>query len=210
MGKILFLIAPSEWKTEGWEKRDEKLAFEFEKPLEIAKNASEKDLKCKGKRYEEAISLNLHINSSPVLPAIDRYNGVMYSHIGYTEMSELGKAFFDEHFLILSGMYGLLRPQDLIGNYKLPIETKGLYQFWEEKIIDALIKIKPTKIYNLLPGSYEKLLYLKKKEKILTFEKIEILKPDFSTFAWEKLTHNTKILRGDWIKEVCENQDLNL
>ena len=98
-------------------------------------------------------------------------------------MSELGKTFFDEHFLILSGMYGLLRPQDLIGNYKLPIETKGLYQFWEEKIIDALIKIKPTKIYNLLPGSYEKLLCLKKKEKILTFEKIEILKPDFSTFA---------------------------
>ena len=151
--------------------------------MEIAKNASEKDLKCKGKRYEEAISLNQHINTSPVLPAIDRYNGVMYSHIGYTDMSELGKAFFDEHFLILSGMYGLLRPQDLIGNYKLPIETKGLYQFWEEKIIDAIIKIKPTKIYNLLPGSYEKLLCLKKKEKNLTFEKIEILKPDFSTFA---------------------------
>ena len=140
-------------------------------------------MKCKGKRYKEAISLNKHINTSPVLPAIDRYNGVMYSHIGYTDMSELGKAFFDEHFLILSGMYGLLCPQDLIGNYKLPIETKGLYQFWGEKIIDEIIKMKPTKIYNLLPGSYEKLLCLKKKEKILTLEKIEILKPDFSTFA---------------------------
>ena len=89
------MIAPSEWKREGWEKIDEKLAFEFEKPLEIAKNASEKDLKCKGKRYEEAISLNQHINSSPVLPAIDRYNGVIYSHIGYTDMRDPGKTFCD-------------------------------------------------------------------------------------------------------------------
>lgn len=210
MEKILFLIAPSEWKVAWWENKDEKLTFEFDKPLEIAKNASEKDLKCKGKRYEEALLLNQNIESGPVLSAIDRYSGVMYSHIGYQEMSEAGKAFFDVHFLILSWMYGLVKPKDLIGNYKLPIETKGLYQFWGEKIIDEIIKLRPSKIYNLLPWSYEKLLCLKKREKKLTLEGIKVLKPDFSTFEWEKLTHNTKVLRGDWIKKVCESQGLDL
>jgi len=48
-------------------------------------------------------------------------------------------------------MYGILRPQDFIANYKLPIETQGLYKFWGEKIIDAIISLKPQKIYNLLP-----------------------------------------------------------
>ena len=156
MAKILFLIAPSEGKAEWGENKPENLTFDFEKPLDIAISASEKDLKCKGKRYEEALWLNQNIQKSPTLPAILRYNGVMYNHIDYQNMSPKGKKFFDEHFLILSWMYGILRPQDLIANYKLPIETRGLYQFWGEKIIDEIISLKPQKIYNLLPWSYEK------------------------------------------------------
>lgn len=210
MAKILFLIAPSEGKAEWGENKPENLTFDFEKPLDIAISASEKDLKCKGKRYEEALWLNQNIQKSPTLPAILRYNGVMYNHIDYQNMSPKGKKFFDEHFLILSWMYGILRPQDLIANYKLPIETRGLYQFWGEKIIDEIISLKPQKIYNLLPWSYEKLLCLKKREKSLTAEGIEIIKPDFSTFAGEKLTHNTKILRWERIRQLCESGTFNL
>ena len=210
MAKILFLIAPSEGKAEWGENKAESLTFDFEKPLDIAISASEKDLKCKGKRYEEALWLNQNIQKSPTLPAILRYNGVMYNHIDYQNMSSKGKKFFDEHFLILSWMYGLLRPQDFIANYKLPIETSGLYQFWREKIIDEIVSLKPQKIYNLLPWSYEKLLCLKKREKNLTAKGIEIIKPDFSTFAGEKLTHNTKILRWDRIRQLCESDTFNL
>ena len=210
MAKILFLIAPSEGKAESGENKPESLTFDFKKPLDIASSATEKDLKCKGKRYEEALWLNQNIQKSPTLPAILRYNGVMYNHIDYQNMSSKGKRFFDEHFLILSWMYGILKPQDLIANYKLPIETSWLYQFWGEKIIDEIVSLKPQKIYNLLPRSYEKLLCLKKREKNLTAEGIEIIKPDFSTFAGEKLTHNTKILRWDRIRQFCENDTFNL
>jgi len=54
----------------------------------------------------------------------------MYSGIAYENMSQEAKKYFEEHFCILSGMFGILKPQDLICNYKLPIETKGLYRFW--------------------------------------------------------------------------------
>jgi hypothetical protein len=39
------------------------LSFSFEKPIHIAENATEKDLKCKDKRYVEGIELNKNLNS---------------------------------------------------------------------------------------------------------------------------------------------------
>jgi len=40
--KTLFLIPPSEGKKQWWELINEKLSYDFKKPYEIAKNASEK------------------------------------------------------------------------------------------------------------------------------------------------------------------------
>jgi cytoplasmic iron level regulating protein YaaA (DUF328/UPF0246 family) len=40
--------------------------------------------------------------------------------------------------MILSGMYGIVKPNDVIGNYKLPIESKGLVKYWKDDITKAL------------------------------------------------------------------------
>jgi len=45
--KILFLLPPSEGKNSENKYNTEDLTYEFDKPLEIAKNVTEKDLKCK-------------------------------------------------------------------------------------------------------------------------------------------------------------------
>lgn len=82
----------------------------------------------------------------------------MYEAIDYRGMSSSAQKFFSEHFLILSGMYGILRPDDMIGNYKLPIETKGLYQFWWDVIPEAIAELQAEYIINLLPLSYAKLI----------------------------------------------------
>lgn len=210
MPQYLFLIPPSEAKSPGWKQKKESLTFNFDKPYEIARTASPKDLKCQWKKYEEALSLNNSLKDFPTLTAIERYSGVMYNHIWYLTMSREAKAFFDQYFLIVSGMYGLLKPQDWIGNYKLPIEAKGLYQYWGEKIIEKLILLKPKTLYNLLPRAYEKLLCLKKYQSLLAEKGIAVVHPNFSSLRGEKLTHNTKILRGDWIRNVCEQQKILL
>lgn len=44
--KIIFLIPPSEGKNPDGKPICEKTFYNFTKPLEIAKNATEKDLKC--------------------------------------------------------------------------------------------------------------------------------------------------------------------
>ena len=85
--KIIFLIPPSEGKNPDGKPIAEKLTYIFDKPVEIAKNASEKDMKCSGNRFAEAIFLNENIEKSVTLPATDRYNGVMFSAINYATLS---------------------------------------------------------------------------------------------------------------------------
>lgn len=203
MPTTLFLIPPSEGKTPWGNDKKEILTFHFKKPLEIASLATEKDLKCTGKRYAEATELNRQLWSTGYLSAIERYSGVMYDHIWYHTLSPSAQAFFDEHFLILSGMYGLLKPQDKIADYKLPVETKSIVDFWGTRIIETILSLKPSKLYLLLPNSYKKLLQLKQFTPVLHQAEIEVIEPDFTTFEGEKITHNTKILRGDRIRSIC-------
>lgn len=199
--KIVYLLPPSEGKNVWWKLWNESLSFEFPKPLEIAKNATQKDLKCKDKRFDEAIALNTSITVWEKLSAISRYSGVMYNAIDYSGLSEDGKQYFDSHFLILSGMYGVLRPQDMIGNYKLPIETKGLYSFWWDSITQALNDMDIDYVVDFLPGAYKKMIDWKQ----LNAHRVEI---DFFHYKWnelKKMTHGVKKVKGEYIHELCKN-----
>lgn len=132
--------------------------------------------------------------------AIARYNGVMYSAIDYDAMSLHAKHIFDRHFLICSGMYGLVRPQDEIANYKLPIETKGLSHFWKEKITQTLNESEFDIIVDVLPGSYKKMIDWKKLHK-------KVVVVDFfeeKDGKKKKMTHGVKTVKGAWIKNLCE------
>lgn len=203
--KTIFLIPPSEWKNSTWEQKEsENLSFVFEKPLEIWQNATEKDLKCKDKRFEEAIFLNKNIENSKVLEAIKRYNWVMFSAIDYENMIEKWKNFFDENFLILSWMYGILKSKDNIWNYKLPISTKWLYDFWWNKIFEKILELNPENIVNLLPKDYEKVLNLKKNKKILSQKNIKFININFLKSDGKKISHWVKVVKWKFIKEICE------
>lgn len=209
--KILYLLPPSEGKTAWWEKKKEKLSFPFDKPSIIAQNATQKDLKCTGKRYEEGISLNtqlVKVGNADLhsLPAIHRYSWGMYNAINYSGMSKSWKEYFEEHFLILSGMYGILRPQDYIGDYKLPIETKGLVKFWDNKISDTLNTLWADYIIDFLPLSYKKMICWKNLQ-------AKVLQIDFfqeKDSEIRKMTHWVKKVKGEYIQRLCEKQVQNL
>lgn len=216
--KLIYLLPPSEGKNQWWTVWMEKLSFYFDKPLEIAIQATEKDLKCKGKRFEEGITLNKEHNITSsllvgeswdrcwaeILPAIERYSWVMYNAIGYSWMSKKWKKYFEENFCILSGMYGILTPQDTIWNYKLPIETKGLYQFWWDNITQTLDELQADYIIDMLPWSYARMIDWKN----LKTPYIRIV--FFACKDWElkKITHGVKKVKWEYIKNLCENSIL--
>ncbi len=216
--KIIYLLPPSEGKNNGWKRWEEKCSFLFLKPRDIAINVSPKDLKCTGKRYEEGVELNKELckiippiwydRANPedflveVLSSISRYSWVMYNAINYAGMSNNSKKYFDSNFLILSGMYGLLRPLDMIGNYKLPIESKGLYAFWNSKITDTLNSLGADIIVDLLPNSYKKMISWKD----ITSQ---IVKIDFYN-GNKKLTHGVKKVKGEFIHNICNKSYTSL
>ncbi|MBF7071992.1 peroxide stress protein YaaA [Glaciecola sp. MH2013] len=77
--------------------------------------------------------------------ALFAFNGDVYTGIDAQSLSEDDLAFAQKHLRILSGLYGLLRPLDLMQAYRLEMGTKlentrgkSLYEFWGTSITDAL------------------------------------------------------------------------
>lgn len=78
-------------------------------------------------------------------PALYAFAGDVYTGFEAKSLDEPAIGFAQDHVRILSGLYGLLRPLDLIRPYRLEMGTrwapgrkKTLYQFWGGRISDAL------------------------------------------------------------------------
>lgn len=86
-------------------------------------------------------------NETNSKPAVLTFNGDAYSGLDATEFSSEDFEFAQNHLRILSGLYGLLRPADLIQPYRLEMGRKlntkkhdNLYGFWGNKIGEQLNK----------------------------------------------------------------------
>lgn len=116
-----------------------------------------------------------HLSEEPtehVRPAAFLFTGEVYKGLEMESLtaSELEKA--QKNLRILSGMYGLLKPMDLIHPYRLEMGTRweikdgitNLYQFWGDKLTKSLLKEtgKNEPIINLASGEYNKAIQWKK------------------------------------------------
>jgi len=79
--------------------------------------------------------------------AIFAFRGDVYSGFDLPSFSEDDFAYAQDHLRILSGLYGCLRPLDLIQPYRLEMKTRlknprgdNLYQFWDDRITNSLNK----------------------------------------------------------------------
>lgn len=79
--------------------------------------------------------------------AVLAFKGDVYTGLGAESFCDKDFDFAQKHFRILSGLYGMLRPLDLMLPYRLEMGTKyknsrgkNLYEFWSDKITDYLNK----------------------------------------------------------------------
>ncbi len=77
--------------------------------------------------------------------AVYLFNGDVYEGIDAATLPEEGIAYLQQHVRLLSGLYGLLRPLDLMQPYRLEMGTafansrgKNLYEYWGGIITDLL------------------------------------------------------------------------
>ena len=100
--------------------------------------------------------------------ALLAFTGDSYRHIPASEYAPAERAWAQGHLRILSGLYGVLRPLDLIQAYRLEMGTrlrmeqsKNLYDFWSHRITDLLNEDlasleEPPLVVNLASNEYFK------------------------------------------------------
>lgn len=100
-------------------------------------------------------------------PAVLAFKGDVYKGLDADSMTEKQLEWAQDHLRILSGLYGLLRPMDLMQPYRLEMGTKfanqrgkDLYQFWGNIITDEINSLlsnaKSPVLLNLASNEYFK------------------------------------------------------
>lgn len=95
------------------------------------------------------------------------FNGDTYVGLRTRELSKSDLEYAQNHLRILSGLYGVLRPLDLIQPYRLEMGLKfanpggeTLYQFWDSALTEAVNKAvkghKDPTVVNLASNEYFK------------------------------------------------------
>ena len=106
-------------------------------------------------------------------PAMLAFNGDVYAGLDASSFSCQDTEFAQSHLRILSGLYGLLKPLDLMQAYRLEMGTKlatkwgkDLYQFWGERITHKLNEVIAEQgdhvLINLASNEYFKAVVPKK------------------------------------------------
>ncbi len=107
--------------------------------------------------------------------AILAFKGDVYAGIDAATFSESDFAFAQQHLRILSGLYGILRPLDLMQPYRLEMgrkidneRGKNLYEFWQDRVTDGinreLARMGCRYLINLASSEYFKVIDPKRVE----------------------------------------------
>jgi len=115
-----------------------------------------------GSPLEEAVQANLDIFNAPLMSALDRYSpGVMFKAMDFAGLPTGAQRRLLEQGIIFSGLFGLLRPDDLIPNYRLRMDATlpgigKVCQYWRSLLSPALNRaLEGRFVWNLLSGVYQ-------------------------------------------------------
>ena len=136
-------------------------------------------------------------------PALSAFKGDVYEGLKAWEFDEEQLAFAGKHLRILSGLYGLLKPTDMMLPSRLEMGTalegknfKNLYQFWGDRItrqvITAIKASGSNVLVNLASDEYAKAIDFKS-------TKARVITPVFNEFrngSYKFISYNGKRARG--------------
>lgn len=95
--------------------------------------------------YQRYADWQLPFTSDNAKQAMLAFKGDVYQGLAADDFTERDLSWAQKHVRILSGLYGLLRPLDLIQPYRLEMGTRlqtsagsDLYQFWGGRLTDAV------------------------------------------------------------------------
>jgi cytoplasmic iron level regulating protein YaaA (DUF328/UPF0246 family) len=145
-------------------------------------------------------------------PAVLAFKGDVYTGLDAESLSETDFSFAQQHLRILSGLYGVLRPLDLLEPYRLEMGTRlktasgdNLYQFWGERITAALneeLKTSDDVVVNLASNEYFKSV----QPKALNARLITPVFKDFKNGQYKIISFYAKKARGLMSRYIIQNR----
>ena len=141
--------------------------------------------------------------------ALFAFKGDVYQGIDAYKLKEAEILFAQDHLWMLSGLYGVLRPLDLMQPYRLEMGTKmqveehnNLYQYWGDKITDLINERADKYIINLASNEYFKSVNKKK----LNGELIEVSFKENKNGKYKIVAFYAKKARGLMCQYVVKNK----
>jgi cytoplasmic iron level regulating protein YaaA (DUF328/UPF0246 family) len=149
--------------------------------------------------------------------AVLAFNGDVYTGIDAESFSQQDFDYCQTHLRILSGLYGLLKPLDLMQPYRLEMGTKlensrgkNLYEFWGDiitnKLNEQIAATKSEMLVNLASTEYFKSV----KKKQLNAQLITPMFKDWKNGQYKMISFFAKKARGMMVQYLVKNKIENL
>lgn len=155
------------------------------------------------KKLEEVEKYKTSLKDKPTMKAINRYEGVAFDALDYKNLDEKTQMYIDENVLLFSNLFGPIKANDLIPDYKYKQGAKlpivNVEKFYLENFSASLDEFVGEEVIDLRAGFYEK-FYKVKKANVLTFKFIK---------DGKVVSHWAKFYRGKLLQEIAKNDIKN-
>ena len=152
------------------------------------------------KKERDVLTYLTDIFNAPIMPALERYDGVAYDYLDYPSLSEEAQNYLKRQSIIFSNLYGPLLGGDLIANYKVK-QGNNIGEITPDKFYKECFSYQldlffmEHEILDLRAGYYEK--FYKSKQAYTT---LKFLKGGKSVSHW------AKAYRGLVLRELAKHQ----
>ncbi|HEY4540981.1 MAG TPA: peroxide stress protein YaaA [Noviherbaspirillum sp.] len=144
--------------------------------------------------------------------AVLAFNGDVYEGLDAPTLNAAALDYLQSHLRILSGLYGLLRPLDLMQAYRLEMGTrlanargKDLYAFWGERVTEtlnaALVRQRSRFLVNLASEEYFKVV----RPQLLKAPVITPMFEDWKDGRYKVISFHAKRARGLMVRFAAQH-----
>ena len=207
------LLAPAETKISGGIKKPfskdnfifpelfDKREYIFNEYTQFVNNSNCDELKkWFGLKNEKEVQKYQEVlKNKPSLKAIQRYTGVVFDALDYDSLNAGAQKYCDENVYLFSNLFGPLRADDMIPDYRYKQGAKliniNVENFYKDNFTKVLDDELGEEIIDIRAGYYEK-FYQIKKANVLTFKFIK---------DGKVVSHWAKHYRGKLLKVLAQN-----
>lgn len=151
---------------------------------------------------------------TPSMPALCAYTGAVFKRIAPADFTAGDFLFAQQHLLVTSFLYGLLRPLDLIKPYRLEgnvcLPGKGgrpMFDYWKPHLTDFFIEAARKQggvLLNLASGEMKDLFDWKRVE-----NELRVITPEFQVWkagTLKTVTVYAKMCRGEMVRYLIKHR----